>query len=378
MILFLDRCFHLTAGSKNFVYIKRPGNGENVDGIIESTFESNRPEAETSVMRSIAQNYIAGVSEKYFNDHPNQRKIIEDARKMDEVIEVAVRLAASYLVENFGNYSEIAKNVPEDMQDYIAKGVLGSISESHLRREFGSICTIYIVREQLKVEPMTGLFNQNAFKHEVNMALERCRRHEERNAMLLIDIDHFKSVNDEHGHTVGDQVIVEFARRLVEEVHFRPLDILSRYGGEEFGVLMPHTSSTGALITSLRVHEALQQPFRVQKVVNGGNGESKTIDLDLAISASIGVGQRRGTKRGEQADDYIQETDRNLYILKGKKPDRKGIEKSRRGKVACNGRILEWHEVERIKRKRERLGIRESSALPPAVKVDPDWDAGTG
>jgi len=88
--------------------------------------------------------------------------------------------------------------------------------------------------------------------------LERSHRHGRSMALLMLDIDHFKAINDTHGHQMGDRVLVDFVSRLTPLL--RRLDQLGRFGGEEFVVLLPETTQEQALLVAERIRAVVAQP----------------------------------------------------------------------------------------------------------------------
>ena len=116
-------------------------------------------------------------------------------------------------------------------------------------------------------------------------------------ALLLLDIDHFKLVNDQHGHQSGDRVLVDFTRRI--QPLLRRMDLLARFGGEEFVVLLPDTESADAWIVAERILARVADPA----------------DRSLpAITTSIGVAVWRPEDR--QVDELLARADRALYQAK--------------------------------------------------------------
>ena len=105
-------------------------------------------------------------------------------------------------------------------------------------------------------DPLTGVANRRRFIEELEMELARIRRFGRPAALLMVDIDHFKSVNDTHGHAVGDAVLQHLAE--LSRHRLRAIDLFGRLGGEEFGILLPGTDAAGAwkCAESLRRHVA--------------------------------------------------------------------------------------------------------------------------
>ncbi len=100
------------------------------------------------------------------------------------------------------------------------------------------------LREQADRDPLTGAYNRRYFDVSINRELSFCQRHEQPLSLVLLDIDHFKSVNDDHGHQAGDLLLVALANLLHQ--HSRASDIVCRFGGEEFLIVLPNTDCTTA------------------------------------------------------------------------------------------------------------------------------------
>ena len=148
---------------------------------------------------------------------------------------------------------------------------------------------------------LTGLWNYRYFQTTVDKEIERAARFGRPLALLMLDLDHFKRVNDTHGHPRGDAVLVEVAARLLDEV--RDVDTLARYGGEEFVVVLPETDEQGASRAADRIRDAVSsRPF-------GGQG-----DLPLALTVSIGVAVF--PEHGADAASLLHAADQALYVAK--------------------------------------------------------------
>lgn len=105
-------------------------------------------------------------------------------------------------------------------------------------------------------DPLTGLLNRRGFEHQAGGALARALRHAEPTVLLMIDIDHFKAINDRHGHAGGDEALRLFARALRQSL--RRGDLCARYGGEEFCVLLHRADGSAASRFDARLRQALQ------------------------------------------------------------------------------------------------------------------------
>lgn len=106
-----------------------------------------------------------------------------------------------------------------------------------------------------RIDPLTGLLNRRAFNELAEREIQRARRFRQPMSLLVIDLDRFKSINDSHGHLVGDAVLEDFARVASEQL--RSLDIIARLGGEEFVVLLPGTDPESAFQLAERMRQAI-------------------------------------------------------------------------------------------------------------------------
>jgi len=126
-----------------------------------------------------------------------------------------------------------------------------------------------------KSDPLTGILNRRHFTDFIQIDIERARRLKENTYFILIDVDHFKKVNDTYGHIIGDKVLIEIAKRMKEII--RPYDLLARYGGEEFIIYLPNTDKNGAAVIAERIkHRLCDYPCEFPEV-------------SLTVSASFGI-----------------------------------------------------------------------------------------
>lgn len=155
--------------------------------------------------------------------------------------------------------------------------------------------------ERLAVtDGLTGLFNHRRFQEALQSELLRCERHKRPLAVLMLDVDFFKRVNDSMGHPAGDELL----RRLGEvlSADLRQTDLISRYGGEEFAVLLPETTKAEALQVAERMREA------VELKINQG----KTWTQVITISGGVAT----FPEDGATAEAVLDAADRALYIAK--------------------------------------------------------------
>jgi diguanylate cyclase (GGDEF)-like protein/PAS domain S-box-containing protein len=149
---------------------------------------------------------------------------------------------------------------------------------------------------QASTDPLTGLANQRVFHERLGAEVERARRYGRDLSVAVLDLDHFKLVNDVHGHQTGDRVLAEFARRLAGEA--RKGELVARIGGEEFAWLMPETTRDGAFTAAERLRRVVADtPFDVAGTVT--------------VSAGVSCMQDSG-----DAEQLVQLADRALYWAK--------------------------------------------------------------
>jgi len=151
-----------------------------------------------------------------------------------------------------------------------------------------------------RTDPLTGALNRGAFEEALRRESQRSRRYRFPLSLVMLDLDHFKPINDTYGHRVGDGVLQQFVTRI--GTVFRETDTVHRYGGEEFAVLLPHTPFEGALDAAKRlVTVTAAAPFAIG-----------TASIAVTVSAGIATG------RDEDADgiDLVTRADAALYQAK--------------------------------------------------------------
>ncbi len=150
------------------------------------------------------------------------------------------------------------------------------------------------------IDGLTQIHNKRYLHEALERELIRGRRHDRELAILIFDIDHFKRVNDAHGHLAGDFVLKELAR--VVQSRLRRDEVFARYGGEEFAVVLPETSLDGATLLA----EALRQKV----------DEHEFVFQSDSIHATISVGAAVLTEGDRTASDLLKRADERLYAAK--------------------------------------------------------------
>lgn len=161
--------------------------------------------------------------------------------------------------------------------------------------------------EQATTDTLTKLKNRRSFYDQAERNLALCRQYDEDMSVLVLDIDHFKKVNDTYGHHVGDEVLVRVAALLTRVVRSgkgrRDSDTVARFGGEEFAVMLPQTNKLGAAVLAERIRSALEKE---QIVVD---------ERRIPVTASIGIATL-AAETVESIDQLLNIADRRLYLAK--------------------------------------------------------------
>ena len=161
--------------------------------------------------------------------------------------------------------------------------------------------------DQAIVDPLTGVFNRRHMERSLSDAIERLRRNSTPTSLLLMDVDGFKSINDQFGHAKGDSVLKEIVSLIAKRS--RKLDLLFRIGGEEFMLLLPDTKEAAAAVVAEQLRASI--------------AESRLLD-DRQLTVSIGVSE---LQPGESPDSWMKHADDALYAAK----------KAGRNRVVCAG-----------------------------------------
>ena len=154
-----------------------------------------------------------------------------------------------------------------------------------------------------KMDPLTGVRNRHEMMVELDAERERSRRSEMPSTICMIDLDHFKNINDTYGHVVGDVVLRHMSGLLVEQL--RPYDMVFRYGGEEFLVCLPNTELNDAVHVLERLRQTIER-----EVILSGDGRDQA---ELGVTASFGVAE---IDVKEHIVETIERADMVLYDAK--------------------------------------------------------------
>lgn len=165
------------------------------------------------------------------------------------------------------------------------------------------------LREMALLDGLTKVFNRNRFIDLAKREMERSQRYGRPLALLMLDADHFKKVNDNYGHATGDRVLQHFAQTCRDVL--REVDLIGRLGGEEFAVLLPETALTGACAVAERLRQTIETDMLI------------TERGSLSYTVSIGVAQM--SEQAANFEDLLKAADDALY--KAKNNGRNRVEK---------------------------------------------------
>lgn len=152
------------------------------------------------------------------------------------------------------------------------------------------------------IDALTGIPNRRGFGERAARVVARCQRDETPLTLLLLDLDHFKTINDRFGHRIGDAVLVRFSRTTTQAL--RPLDLLGRIGGEEFVALLPDVGPDAALDIAERIRKA----FAASALTLDGH----------SIEATVSIGSASASKAGYDFEALYASADAALYLAKQK------------------------------------------------------------
>ncbi|MCF8031237.1 MAG: diguanylate cyclase [Desulfohalobiaceae bacterium] len=154
------------------------------------------------------------------------------------------------------------------------------------------------LQDMASTDQLTGAFNRYKFLECLEHELKRCKRSRAPLCLLMLDIDHFKKVNDTWGHSIGDQVLQGLVQTIAKNL--REVDILTRWGGEEFIVLTPDTDRQGGLAVAERLRKAVSE---------------HVFPRVGSVTISLGLAQH---EEKDTADSLISRADRQMYLAKEK------------------------------------------------------------
>jgi two-component system cell cycle response regulator len=155
-------------------------------------------------------------------------------------------------------------------------------------------------------DPLTGLFNRRRFDDVLKREFAITKRYTTPLTCLMVDVDHFKRINDLYGHDAGDRVLCGVASRLSQRL--REVDTAARFGGEEFAILLPQTPKQGAMIVAERIAAVVRREH------------FEFVDGSASVTVSVGVAESRDVS-GNAPESLVKAADSALYLAKSRGRD---------------------------------------------------------
>jgi diguanylate cyclase (GGDEF)-like protein len=174
---------------------------------------------------------------------------------------------------------------------------------------------VVMLEEECIMDPLLGVYNRRFMERQLDLEIERAQRYDFPVSVLMIDIDHFKRVNDVYGHQVGDAVLWDLCAILVSGV--RNVDTVARYGGEELVIVAPHTAGNDAMVMAERLRKSVEfADFpSIQEHVASEELPHLTISIGIAsLTDDVKVAQDL-IKRADEAMYFAKREGRNRVVL---------------------------------------------------------------
>jgi len=166
--------------------------------------------------------------------------------------------------------------------------------------------SLYEIRELSIHDPLTGAFNRGYMDQQLNHEVQRAYRYRHPLSVMICDLDHFKQVNDNHGHHAGDSVLRRSIGNITSSIR-QNIDWVARFGGEEFVIVLPETDTAGCCVVAERIRERIEL----------GPGAEDSGSIRIRITASFGtVTLVPGDEPTATPEQLLQRADRRMYLAK--------------------------------------------------------------
>jgi len=209
------------------------------------------------------------------------------------------------------NPDNLAKALDAGASDYISKPFNAVELEARVRVALRTKHMIDLLRERARIDALTGLNNRAALDDALIAATSAFHRTEQPLALLMLDLDHFKTINDTYGHGVGDDVIRKVGMSI--RAGCRPYDIACRFGGDEFGVILAQTDTA-------------QAEQIAERIINGINKiKIRTGGEDIDVACSGGLASASEMPSGFEPAELLKAADEALYRAKSEGRNRLAV-----------------------------------------------------
>jgi diguanylate cyclase (GGDEF)-like protein len=187
---------------------------------------------------------------------------------------------------------------PEELKKLLNKGIIIKPKDDLFNRLLKLEKDNRHLQSLSITDGLTGLYNKRFFNKQLKIEIARTKRTGEPFCLMFIDLDNFKSINDNLGHAKGDEFLINICRRITQKI--RPTDFACRYGGDEFTAILSETSLLDGIIIAQRWHELIK---------------SVAMQMKVKVSASIGIDEYDVTC-AISAQDFLEKVDQELYNAK--------------------------------------------------------------
>ncbi|MEL6277479.1 MAG: PleD family two-component system response regulator [Pseudomonadota bacterium] len=229
----------------------------------------------------------------------------------------STRQSGIIVMVDHDDFESIASALDLGANDYIMRPVdenefAARVRAQLLRKNYADKLreSVYHNMRLAVTDELTGVYNRRYVEQHLQRQISHCADSGAALSVMMLDLDKFKNVNDTHGHSAGDDVLRDFAKRAAEQL--RGVDLVGRYGGEEFVVVMPETTGEAARVAAERVRKAVgEKPFVTQDGVE--------------LTATVSIGVAEVLTRRDTARSLIERADEALYVSKRNGRDRVSV-----------------------------------------------------
>jgi len=243
------------------------------------------------------------------NDYGAKEKILEST--IDSVADKSVEILSFFEIEpgNMRPFSQILQEANEELGKLNLSYEQLTVELKQAKEKAEKFAhELKTANEQLREmafrDGLTGLYNHRYFQDLMDNELSRSRRYKKDYSLIMLDLDHFKKINDQYGHPVGD-IVLKAVSKVIDDT-IRDSDFAARYGGEEFAIVLPETELRGAAILAERLRKAIEQ---LEIDTNG-----RRID----VTVSVGVTCYHPSTDKKEKSEILAEADNALYNSKNK------------------------------------------------------------
>jgi diguanylate cyclase (GGDEF)-like protein len=250
------------------------------DGLHEIQYEGIAPHGHYCVP-IVSSSKLLGVLNLYVKEGHRRDKEEEDLMQ-------TLAKALAGIIER----KQLEERLRKDLMQTLAKALAGIIERKQLEER---------LRREAMFDALTGLLNRRHLSRNLHTAMTSAKRYNYPLSLCLFDVDHFKSINDNHGHSAGDQVLIALSKTIKEEM--RQADFAGRYGGDEFCVIFPHTGASDGEKCLERMRRKIEE-----KVLEEGVG------LPFSVTCSFGLAEM--TSGMADQEELLKIADQAMYQAK--------------------------------------------------------------